>query len=211
MRTDFLIIGSGIAGLSLAIRLSKFGKVIIITKKRKAESNTNYAQGGIASVLGSDDNFEFHIKDTMECGGGLCSYDAVKKIVTDGPNIIYDLLEQGVRFTKDSRGKLKLGKEGGHSRNRIVHAKDLTGKEIERALLYGISKNKNIKIYEYFFSIDLLTNKNIQSKIKKKDKSCYGIYALNVKSNRVEKIILDESIAEFFIHLFEKFRPLNWI
>ncbi len=194
MRTDFLIIGSGIAGLSLALRLSKFGKVIVITKKRKAESNTNYAQGGIASVLGTDDNFDLHIKDTMDCGGGLCSLEAVKKIVADGPNIIYDLLEQGVRFTKDSKGKLKLGKEGGHSRSRIVHAKDLTGKEIERALLYGISKNKNIKIHEYFFSIDLLTNKNIQNKIRKKDKSCYGIYALNVKSNKVEKIISRKTI-----------------
>ncbi len=194
MRTDFLIIGSGIAGLSLALRLSKFGKVIIITKKKKAESNTNYAQGGIASVLGSDDNFELHIKDTIECGGGLCNIDAVRKIVTDGPGIIYDLLEQGVRFSKDSKGRLKLGKEGGHSRSRIVHAKDLTGKEIERALLYGISKNRNIKIFEYFFSIDLLTDKNIQNKIKKKEKSCYGIYALNVKTNKVVKIISRKTI-----------------
>lgn len=196
MRTDFLIIGSGIAGLSLALRLSKFGKVIIITKKKKAESNTNYAQGGIASVLGKDDNFDLHIKDTIECGGGICNIDAVRKIVTDGPGIIYNLLEQGVRFSKDSKGRLMLGKEGGHSRNRIVHAKDLTGKEIERALLFGISRNKNIKIFEYFFSIDLLTNKNIQSKskIKKKDKSCYGIYALNVKSNKVEKIISRKTI-----------------
>lgn len=196
MITDYLIVGSGIAGLSLAIKLSEFGNVIIITKKRKAESNTNYAQGGIASVLGKDDNFELHIKDTMGTGGGLSKYEAVEKIVKEGPASINELLEIGVRFTKEN-GQLQLGREGGHSRNRIVHAKDLTGKEIERALLYGISKNKRIKILEYWFSIDLLTYRNIKqshSPEYKNKKECYGIYAYDIRNRKIEKIIARKTI-----------------
>jgi L-aspartate oxidase len=195
MITDFLIIGSGIAGLSLALKLSKFGKVLIITKKQKAESNTNYAQGGIASVLGKDDNFELHIKDTLGCGAGLCDRDAVEKIVREGPTRINELIEYGVRFSKE-KGLFMLGKEGGHSRSRIVHAKDLTGKEIERALLYDISRNKNIKIIEYYFAIDFLTERNIRSSRRGKNakKKCFGIYALDAKKEKVIKIVSQKTI-----------------
>jgi L-aspartate oxidase len=200
MVTDFLIIGSGIAGLSLALKLSEFGKVLIITKKQKAESNTNYAQGGIASVLGKDDNFELHIQDTLGCGAGLCDEVAVEKIVREGPVRINELIEYGVRFSKD-KGNFLLGKEGGHSRSRIVHAKDLTGKEIERALLYDISRNKKIKILEYFFAIDFLTEKNIREDNKKfsidnngEKKKCYGIYALDAKKEKVIKIVAQKTI-----------------
>jgi len=156
LKTDFLIIGSGIAGLSLAIKLSSLGKVTIITKKQKAESNTNYAQGGIAAVMDESDNFELHIADTLECGAGLCNEKAVRKIVSEGPERINELIDIGTKFSKNN-GELLLGKEGGHSRSRIIHAKDLTGKEVERALLSTIAKNKKIKIYEYYFAIDLLT------------------------------------------------------
>lgn len=196
METDFLIVGSGIAGLSLALKLSQLGDVSVITKKRKAESNTNYAQGGIASVLGTDDSFELHIKDTLNCGAGLCKLEAVEKIVREGPERVYELIELGVRFTKE-HGRLKLGKEGGHSRNRIVHAKDLTGKEIERALLYHISKIPRIKIFEYYFAIDLLTEKNLKRKNHKYDvvpQSCFGVYALNVRTGKVEKIVAHHTI-----------------
>ncbi len=195
MVTDFLIIGSGIAGLSLALKLSEFGKVLIITKKQKAESNTNYAQGGIASVLGKDDNFELHIKDTLGCGAGLCDREAVEKIVREGPTRINELIEYGVRFSKE-KGLFMLGKEGGHSRSRIVHAKDLTGKEIERALLYDISRNKNIKIIEYYFAIDFLTERNIRSARKGKTakKKCFGIYALDAKKEKVMKIVSQKTI-----------------
>jgi len=204
MVTDFLIIGSGIAGLSLALKLSTLGKVVIVTKKRKAESNTNYAQGGIASVLADDDNFDLHINDTMSCGGGLCNREAVEKIVREGPTRIYELMDIGVKFTEEN-GKLKLGREGGHSKSRIVHAKDLTGKEIERALLYDISRNKNIQILEYHFAIDLLSNRNLKSRLDENDayrhsrknrerNACYGIYALNVKNNKIEKIISRQTI-----------------
>lgn len=196
MITDYLIIGSGIAGLSLALKLSEIGKVTIITKKRKAESNTNYAQGGMASALGPDDDFELHIQDTLNCGGGLCNYDAVKKIVTESPRVINELMELGVKFTKE-HGKLMLGREGGHSRNRIVHAKDLTGKEIERALVYDVSRNKNIKVLEYWYAIDLLTKRNIQPSLQKKYRNrnvCYGTYALNAKNRKIEKIIAKKTI-----------------
>lgn len=192
MKTDFLIIGSGIAGLSLAIKLSTLGKVTIITKKQKAESNTNYAQGGIAAVMDESDNFELHIADTLECGAGLCNEKAVRKIVSEGPERIKELIDLGTKFSKNN-GELLLGKEGGHSRSRIIHSKDLTGKEVERALLSNIAKNKRIKIYEYYFAIDLLIYKNLKKKSGNKNR-CYGIYALNVKTNKVEKIISRKTI-----------------
>lgn len=199
MITDYLIIGSGIAGLSLALRLCEYGNVSIITKKQKAESNTNYAQGGIAAVMYDDDetdyqkdNYDLHIEDTLDCGAGLCNVKAVEKIVYEGPDRVRELIEFGARFSKEN-GKLLLGKEGGHSRNRIIHSNDLTGKEIERALLNKISSKKNISIHEYYFAIDFLTKKNLKKK-NVKGKKCFGIYALNVKSNKVEKIIARETI-----------------
>ncbi|MEO8447396.1 MAG: L-aspartate oxidase [bacterium] len=192
MITEYLIIGSGIAGLSLALKLSSLGTVTIITKKQKAESNTNYAQGGIASVMNADDKFELHVQDTLDCGAGLCNVNAVKKIVYEGPDRINELMEIGAHFSKEN-GELMLGKEGGHSRNRIIHSNDFTGKEIERALLSKIASTKNIKVFEYFFAIDLLTEKNLKRKSKNK-KKCYGIYALNVKTNKVEKIVAGKVI-----------------
>ncbi len=192
MKTDFLIIGSGIAGLSLALKLSKLGKVSIITKKHRAESNTNYAQGGIAAVMDSNDTFESHIADTLEAGAGLCKIESVRKIVTEGPEMIRELIEIGARFSRE-HGKLELGKEGGHSKNRIIHAKDLTGKEVERALLHQIKINKNIRVFEYYFAIDLLTSRNLKNP-NEDGKACYGIYALNVRSNRVEKIIAGKTV-----------------
>jgi len=205
MKTDFLIVGSGIGGLSLALKLSTLGKVLIVTKKKKAESNTNYAQGGIASVLAKDDNFDLHIADTLSCGGDLCHRDAVEKIVREGPTRIQELIDLGVKFSNDN-GVLQLGKEGGHSKSRIVHAKDLTGKEIERALLYDISINKNIEILEYHFAIDLITNRNLKNYISKSDKeyrhtkenreknACFGVYAYNVKSKKVITIVARNTI-----------------
>ena len=193
LKTDFLIVGSGIAGLSLAIKLSELGKVTIITKKQKAESNTNYAQGGIATVFADDDTFDLHIKDTLDCGAGLCNVKSVEKIVTEGPQRIKELIELGVHFSKE-HGEISLGKEGGHSRNRILHSRDLTGKEIERALLHKISLIPKIKIYEYYFAIDLLTPRNFKIKNSKEKNKCYGIYAYNVNSNKVEKIVSSYTI-----------------
>ncbi|KXK06390.1 MAG: L-aspartate oxidase [Ignavibacteriaceae bacterium] len=195
MTTDFLIIGSGIAGLTLGLKLSKLGKVTIITKKRKADSNTNWAQGGIASVISEDDSFDLHIRDTLECGVGLCNKEAVRKIVTEGPAMINELLSLGANFSHKD-GKIELGKEGGHSVSRIVHADDLTGREIENTLLEAVNNSPNIELLEYFFAIDLLISKNIKSKSRKKFSSdeCFGVYALDVTSGNVEKIIASYTI-----------------
>ena len=142
-QSDYLIIGSGIAGLSFALKAASTGTVTIVTKKEKMDASTNYAQGGIASVLDSEDSFELHMADTLESGAGLCHEDAVRMVVTKGPEMIKELISLGVNFTHDkaSHDKLDLTREGGHSRRRIVHTKDLTGKEVERALIYNVEKN----------------------------------------------------------------------
>lgn len=190
IETDVLIIGSGIAGLRFAIEVSKFAEVFIVTKKDKAESNTNYAQGGIASVFSSDDNFELHIKDTLAAGDGLCNPDAVELIVKEGPREIENLIQLGARFSTTPNGKLDLAREGGHSKNRIVHAKDLTGYEIERALLKHISEIKNIHLLENHFAIDLITEHHIQKKISRGDKiHCWGAYVFDINKGEVHTFI----------------------
>jgi len=140
-KTDFLILGSGIAGLSLAIKASALGSVAIITKKEKTESNTNYAQGGIAAVTDQTDSFDEHIQDTLICGAGLCKKDVVDFVVREAPLRIQELIDWGVNFTKSEIPPhlYDLGQEGGHHRRRVLHAKDLTGREIERALNEKVS------------------------------------------------------------------------
>src|SRR5580765_4730881 len=160
---DFLILGSGIAGLTFALKVAAHGRVAIITKKNRAESNTNYAQGGIAAVTSKEDSFESHVRDTLEAGAGLCKEPVVRTIVEEGPARIAELIELGMKFSDRAAGgvpggrELDLGKEGGHSRRRILHAKDVTGREIERALLTAISQQSNIEIFENHFAIDLVT------------------------------------------------------
>src|SRR3954466_1066487 len=161
---DFLVLGSGIAGLSFALKVAPRGKVAIITKKNRAESNTNYAQGGIASVTSREDSFEMHVRDTLESGAGLCKEKVVRTIVEEGPARIQELIELGMKFSEredpSNHGKheLDLGKEGGHSKRRILHAKDVTGREIEQALLHAISQQPNIEIFENHVAIDLITS-----------------------------------------------------
>ena len=157
--SDFLVLGSGIAGLSFAIKASGLGTVTMVTKKEKSESNTNYAQGGIAVVLDREDSFEDHIRDTLVCGGGLCREDTVRFVVSEGPDRIRELVQWGVDFTKSANGSSSgydLGREGGHSKRRVIHAKDLTGREIERALHEKASHIPNIRIFENHISIDLI-------------------------------------------------------
>jgi L-aspartate oxidase len=189
-KTDILVIGSGIAGLSYALKASRYAKILIITKKEKAESNTNYAQGGIASVMAKNDNYEFHIKDTLESGAGLCHEDAVRQIVLTGPKLINELMELGAEFSKHD-GELDLGREGGHSRNRIVHAKDLTGKEIERALLHQISINKNITLFEHHTAVELITEHHFRTRSKKTENNitCYGAYVFDEIKNQIDTIL----------------------
>jgi len=186
--SDFLIIGSGIAGLTFAIKASGVGTVNIVTKKKEFESNTNYAQGGIASVLSPDDSFDGHIHDTLTAGAGLCNKKAVEALVQQGPDRIRELIDWGTRFTykKNEPGlkaSLDLGREGGHSHNRIVHSADLTGQEIERALLNKISSIDSIKVFEDHTAVDLLTEH--QLKIKKEITNCYGAYILNNSTGMV--------------------------
>ncbi|MCX7022479.1 MAG: FAD-dependent oxidoreductase, partial [bacterium] len=137
---DFLVIGSGIAGLSIAVRSASRGSVVVLTKKEAAESNTNLAQGGIAAVIAPGDSFEHHVADTLKAGVGLCHRDAVELMVRQGPERVRELVELGTDFTRDPGGDFELGREGGHSSRRIVHANDLTGYEIEKALLAAARK-----------------------------------------------------------------------
>ena len=159
IQTDYLVIGTGIAGLSFALEAAKTGSVVIVTKKEKAEGASNYAQGGIASVFDPDDSFESHVRDTLESGDGLCHKDIVNMVVENGPKRIKELISLGVRFTRQVEDEtiLDLGREGGHSSRRIVHTKDLTGREVERILLDRVEENKNIRIYENHMAIDLIT------------------------------------------------------
>src|SRR5215213_6029677 len=181
-RFDYLVLGSGIAGLSFALKIAKLGRVAIITKKNKAESNTNYAQGGIAAVTSKEDSFAMHVRDTLEAGAGLCKEDIVRTIVQEGPAAIQELIELGMKFserevsTAPGGRELDLGKEGGHSRRRILHAKDVTGREIERALLAAIAAQPNIEILENHFAIDLITSQKLGYV---GDNRCLGVYVLD--------------------------------
>jgi len=189
IRFDYLVLGSGVAGLSFALKMSAFGKVAIVTKKTSAESNTNYAQGGIASVTSKEDSFEMHVKDTLTAGAGLCHEDAVRTIVEEGPARIAELIKLGMEFTeRESRdGKeLDLGREGGHSKRRILHAKDVTGREVERALLAAVAKDPNISIFENHFAIDLITT--VKLKMSGPNRCC-GAYVLNRATGQVQTFV----------------------
>ena len=186
--TDFLILGSGIAGLSFAIKAADIGTVAIVTKKEKSDSNTNLAQGGIAAVFDKNDRFEFHIRDTLVCGAGLSKEEVVRFVITDGPLRIKELMQWGVEFTKAKEGNtsnLDLGREGGHSMRRVLHAKDLTGQEIERALHEKASLKRNIKIYENHIGIDLILESAILGKKKGGRERCLGAYILDTNNNEI--------------------------
>src|SRR3989442_5688370 len=165
---DFLVLGSGIAGLSFALKVAPKGRVAIITKKHRAESNTNYAQGGIAAVTSKEDSFELHVRDTLEAGAGLCKEEVVRTIVQEGPACIAELIELGMKFSErevPGPGRARepdLGREGGHSKRRILHAKEVTGREIERALLSAIAQRPNIEIFEDHIAIDLITTQKLE-------------------------------------------------
>lgn len=173
MKTDFLVIGSGIAGLSFALKAAKLGKVVVVTKKKKVDTATNLAQGGIAAVLDRDDSFENHINDTLEAGAGLCDESVVQFVIRSGPDRIAELMDLGVKFIQGIDGNLSLGKEGGHSVRRIAHAYDLTGKEIERALVAAVGVNGNITLLENHMAVDLITAECGQAK------RCVGAYILD--------------------------------
>ena len=189
-KVDYLVIGSGIAGLSFALHAATTGSVAIVTKKEKMEASTNYAQGGIASVFDLEDSFDLHIKDTLQSGDGLCNAEIVEMVVQDGPDRIRELISLGVNFTRrqGETQELELGMEGGHSRRRIVHTKDRTGMEVERALLMKVEENENITIFEDHMAIDLITRSKLIKRgivTSETKESCWGAYVLDVKNERV--------------------------
>jgi L-aspartate oxidase len=181
MECDFLIIGSGIAGLSFALRVAQLGTVVIITKKSEVDTATNLAQGGIAAVLSANDSTADHIQDTLASGAGLCHEDVVSLVVENGPARVRDLIAIGVDFVKDAQDSsgLDLGKEGGHSMRRVAHAHDFTGKEIERALLAKVKQNPNIQILENHRAIDLLMVADERSEAPAASRYCAGAYVLS--------------------------------
>ncbi len=183
---DCLILGSGIAGLTLALKVADHGRVAVITKKSRAESNTNYAQGGIACVTSKEDSFELHVRDTLDAGAGLCQENVVRSYVADGPPRIQELIDIGVRFTErpDSTiGELDLGKEGGHSKRRVLHSEDMTGKEVERGLLHAVESHSNISIFENFVAIDLILSDKAGLPGPSR---CAGVYALDNAAKRID-------------------------
>ena len=187
--SDFLVIGSGIAGLSFALKAARLGTVNLVTKKERSDTNTNLAQGGIASVLGDDDSTELHIKDTLTSGDGLCHEDMVRSIVEEGPDRILELQSLGVGFTLNRDGRLELGREGGHSRRRIVHSQDMTGQAVEEVLLRQAEAQKNIAIFENYIAVDLITQYKLFRRgavTTMSQEQCWGAYVLDKTKNVVK-------------------------
>jgi len=197
IESDFLIIGSGIAGLMFALKVAEVGTVSLVTKKNAKESNTNYAQGGIASVFGKPDSFDLHIEDTLASGDGLCDRDVVEMVIKDGPARIRELISLGVNFNRRATSdpssldpeNLDLGREGGHTENRIVHAQDMTGKEVERVLLNHVKQHDKITVYENHIAIDLITCSTRLKRglvITTHEDYCCGAYVFDRSNNRVK-------------------------
>lgn len=194
-QADILVIGSGIAGLTYALKMSaRFPdkKVLVLTKAAADETNTKYAQGGIAVVNDSEnDSFEKHIEDTLIAGDGLCDPEIVEIVVKEGPERVQEIIQWGANFDKEADGDYKRGKEGGHSEFRILHYKDVTGREMERALLDAVSKRKNLEIIKHCFVVDIITQHHLGYLVSKAtpDVQCYGVYVLNLQKNKIEKIL----------------------
>lgn len=191
--TDVLVIGSGISGLSYALKIAQQrpeARITIITKSDDEESNTKYAQGGVAVVMDlQKDSFEKHIEDTLRAGGGLCSRETVEIVVKEGPERIREMVEWGANFDKNGAEDYDLGREGGHTENRVVHHKDITGAEIERALLKAIGKRKNVELLNHHYVIDLITEHHISNEsFDKYNLNCYGAYVLDLKTQKIKKM-----------------------
>jgi L-aspartate oxidase len=191
---DFVVIGSGIAGLSLALKAAKHGSVAVITKRKGADSNTAWAQGGIACVTSDEDTFEMHVRDTLEAGAGLCDEKAVRTIVTEGPTRIQGLVHLGLQFDErevSGHKEFDLGKEGGHSKRRVLHVQDVTGKEIENTLLRELGRQSRVDLLENHMAVDLITAGKLG--FASEDR-CLGVYVLDEKRGEVETIRSDRIV-----------------
>jgi L-aspartate oxidase len=186
--TDFLVVGSGIAGLSYALKVADFGKVCILTKAKVEENSTKHAQGGIAAVMVAPDSYEKHIQDTLVAGDGHCDENIVRITVSESTERIKELIAWGTRFDKTHNGEYDLAREGGHSEHRILHYKDQTGSEIERALIANVKKHPNIEILEDLFTVDIITQHHLGEEVTRRrpDICCYGVYALNTKTQKID-------------------------
>ena len=195
-QSDFLVIGSGIAGLTAALEASKLGSVIIITKKSALDCNTMYAQGGIACVYNDNDSFDDHVQDTINAGAGLCNKEVAMNVIQQGPSRIRDLIRNGIQFTKKSElgtnasqkssEGFDLGKEGGHSKRRILHCGDITGNDIATTLLKRAQQNKNIDVLEHYHAIDLISSRRLGWDGPNR---CLGAYVLNGQTNDVHTFL----------------------
>lgn len=184
LECDYLVIGSGIAGLNFALLAAEHGRVVVVTKKQPSDTNTNWAQGGVAAVLANDDSFERHIDDTLVAGDGLCDRDVVELCVQDGPAQVQRLLDLGVRLARDEGGSLDLGREGAHTRHRVVHWEDVTGREIQRALIEATAKHSNITVLDEHIAVDLLSMAKYGG-----DPACFGAYVLDRRTGEVKTIV----------------------
>lgn len=188
---DFLVIGSGIAGMSFALKVAHKGKVAILCKTQMAEANTHYAQGGVASVTKKTDEFEHHVTDTLIAGDGICDEAVVRKVVEGAPEQIKQLVSWGVDFDKNEKGEYDLHKEGGHSDFRILHHKDNTGQEIQESLIEAVKKHPNIDIYDQHFAIEIITQHHLGQLVKHTTPNieCYGAYVLDIRTNHVHTFL----------------------
>jgi len=188
---DFLVIGSGLAGLTYALKVAEYGKVAIVTKGTMNETNTSYAQGGIAAVSSEADNFEKHINDTLIAGDGLCSRKVVEMVIREAPAKIEQLLKWGTDFDRETSGKFDLAREGGHSEKRIFHHKDNTGYEIQKVLTEVVKKHPKIDIFENFFAIEIITQHHLGKLVRRHlpDIECYGAYVLDLKTGIIHKFL----------------------
>lgn len=188
---DFLVIGSGIAGMSFALKVAHKGKVAILCKTNMEEANTHYAQGGVAAVTKPTDNFEDHVVDTLIAGDGICDEKVVRKVIEEAPGQIKQLLEWGVDFDKNEKGDFDLHKEGGHSDFRILHHKDNTGEEIQDSLIETVKKHPNIDVFDQHFAIEIITQHHLGQLVKHTTPNieCYGAYVLDIRTNHVHTFL----------------------
>ncbi|HET9378271.1 MAG TPA: FAD-dependent oxidoreductase, partial [Chthoniobacterales bacterium] len=184
---DFVIIGSGIAGLSLALNVAQYGSVALVTKRSVGESNTAWAQGGVAAVTSVEDSFDLHVKDTLIAGAGLCNEQVVRTIVTEGPAAIQDLIKWGVNFDErvleDGHRELDLTKEGGHSKRRVLHYHDTTGREIEQRLLAAVGATENVTVLPNYMAVDLITTGKLGFTTEDR---VVGVYVLDEAAGQVK-------------------------
>ena len=186
VQSDHLVIGAGIAGLSLALKLAVRGTVVVVVKNSLEDSNTWFAQGGIATVLDPTDSFENHVSDTIKAGAGLCHEEIVRMVVREGPRLIHELVEIGAKFDSDTNGQWHLTKEGGHSHRRVVHSRDITGRVVAEALINRAKNHPNIKIYENHSAIDLLTTDKVAPNFSQNN--CLGAWFLDRHTGHVLRV-----------------------